>query len=270
MRMRQTFRAARLCACNFIGTSIPPNNPMLVGQRASFMQSQPSSYSSFFNQRGFMISSSVRNEAVTVQDCQRMRVQEGICWKCGKPLTDDDTNFCPHCTAVQPPNKDQNYFSVFGFKEDYDINLRLLQKSFTKLQIHLHPDKFTMKSSVEQQLSEQASSHLNKAYSTLLDPLQRALYMLELHGVIFDESTTSANPSLLMDMMDLNEEVEDAEGTETRRSIYDRVKDQLSQLRVTIAAGFRQGDIDDVKENVIMYKYYDNVQQKLKEMLPPL
>ena len=63
--------------------------------------------------------------------------------------------------------------------------------------------------------------------------------------------------------------MEDAEDTETRRSIYDRVKDQLSHLRVTIATGFRQGDIDDVKENVIMYKYYDNVQQKLKEMLPP-
>lgn len=62
----------------------------------------------------------------------------------------------------------------------------------------------------EKQISEELSSLVNKAYSTLLDPLNRGLYMLKLHNITIPEGTTSVDPEFLMDIMEINEEVESA------------------------------------------------------------
>ena len=51
------------------------------------------------------------------------------------------------------------------------------------LQRLLHPDKFSVKSALEREISENNSSLLNKAYFTLLKSLNRGLYMLELEGM---------------------------------------------------------------------------------------
>lgn len=62
----------------------------------------------------------------------------------------------------------------------------------------------------EKDLSESLSSLVNKAYSTLLNPLDRGIYMLKLHNVSIPEETTSLGPEFLMEIMELNEEIEEA------------------------------------------------------------
>lgn len=74
----------------------------------------------------------------------------------------------------------------------------------------LHPDKFSNKSEKEKQFSEILSSLVNKAYSTLLHPLKRGLYMLELNGITISEGTDNVNAEFLMEIMEKNEEIEDA------------------------------------------------------------
>lgn len=54
----------------------------------------------------------------------------------------------------------------------------------------------------------QGTAHINQAYDTLKDPLERALYLLELHGVDMGpghETTRDAN--FLMEQLELREEL---------------------------------------------------------------
>eukprot|EP00042_Codosiga_hollandica_P026725 m.128105 g.128105 ORF g.128105 m.128105 type:complete len:64 (+) comp52284_c0_seq6:497-688(+) len=49
---------------------------------------------------------------------------------------------------------------------------------FKSLQKQLHPDKFSLKSTMEKSLSDQQSSRLNEAYKVLRDALPRGLYLV--------------------------------------------------------------------------------------------
>jgi len=44
----------------------------------------------------------------------------------------------------------------------------------------------------------------------LAHPLKRGLYMLQLKGISIPEGTTSLNPEFLMEIMERNEEIENA------------------------------------------------------------
>ena len=59
------------------------------------------------------------------------------------------------------------------------------------------------------------SSLLNKAFETLKDPLKRAEYLLALRGhPINEEDTLHAQQELLMDVMEVRQNLEEAEGDE--------------------------------------------------------
>lgn len=56
-------------------------------------------------------------------------------------------------------------------------------------------------------MSADWSSLINKAYKTLLAPIDRAVYMLELRGVKIPEDNTAVDKEFLFEMMERNEEV---------------------------------------------------------------
>lgn len=56
-----------------------------------------------------------------------------------------------------------------------------LKNNFRKMQGLLHPDKFVKSNDTEKTFSLHHSSYLNKAYSTLRDPLARANYLLKIY-----------------------------------------------------------------------------------------
>lgn len=55
---------------------------------------------------------------------------------------------------------------------------------------------------------------LNKAYHTLKNPLSRAQYMLAQQGVEVNEAESLHHPELLMDVMEVREELEEAVSNE--------------------------------------------------------
>ena len=103
----------------------------------------------------------------------------------------------------------QSYFALFELAQDFDINQADLTERYRELQKQLHPDRFAGASAQEQRLAVQYSGFVNEAYTTLHQPLRRALYMLSLAGM--DQHAVSAmqvDGGFLMQQMELREKLE--------------------------------------------------------------
>ncbi|XP_019741149.1 iron-sulfur cluster co-chaperone protein HscB isoform X3 [Hippocampus comes] len=143
-----------------------------------------------------------------------------------------------------------------------------LQKRYLHLQRSLHPDNFSQKSAEEQEYSAHQSALVNKAYSTLLKPLSRGLYLLELKGMRIDEGTDSGvDTEFLLELMEINEALEQAQTPEETDKISQDTKWKLKGLTAKIDDALRAGELQDAKELLAQMKYFSNIEEKVKEKL---
>ena len=74
------------------------------------------------------------------------------CWKCSYSYSVNASQevvfFCPSCDIVQEPNSDKTYFDVMNCEQTFDLDIQQLTQQFRNLQSQLHPDKFSLKSEV--------------------------------------------------------------------------------------------------------------------------
>lgn len=82
----------------------------------------------------------------------------------------------------------------------------------------------------EQEISEQYSSLVNKAYSVLVQPLARGLYMLHLHGISLEEKSTETDPQFLAEIMETNEELAMAQYPDDVRRLENANKSVMDKL----------------------------------------
>lgn len=69
------------------------------------------------------------------------------CWNCDNevPL---HTQLCGKCNSLQPFDHKINNFEILGVQKMFNVDAKILKKTFKKLQIRFHPDKFSNKSQV--------------------------------------------------------------------------------------------------------------------------
>jgi len=150
------------------------------------------------------------------------------CWNCGG-LVDEKALFCPSCSVVQKP-RNVHYFEVVGMTKSFNVDVAELTKNFRHLQSQLHPDKFTQKSKDEKEISEYYSTLLNTAYKTLLSPLERGLYLLELEGYPLFEGEIMMSPEFLYEVMEVNEELDYIDNLEDLKSFKETNNIRLANL----------------------------------------
>lgn len=187
------------------------------------------------------------------------------CWKCGKPSNKIDEIFFCKCGVVQSV-RDVSYFEIIGIKDSFDVDTTDLSNKYKELQKLLHPDKHTLKSETEKQLAEEQSSLVNKAYTTLIKPLNRALYMLERAGQPLEEENSSVDQEFLVEIMEINEEIAEADSTEALKPIDNVNKKRLDENIKSLSTAFKNGDITMAKNLVIRLKYFTNIDEKIKEI----
>ncbi|KAG7258455.1 hypothetical protein CRUP_024194 [Coryphaenoides rupestris] len=170
------------------------------------------------------------------------------CWRCQEALQEQEEQqqqpafLCGRCGAVQPADQTASHFRTLGCDPSFSLDTQKLQKRYLQLQRSLHPDNFSQSTKEEQEYSEQQSAMLNTAYRTLLKPLSRGLYMLELQGMPIEEGTISAaDPALLMELMEVNEAVEEARTVEEAGRIGQDTRVKLAELTAQIDGALRRG-----------------------------
>lgn len=191
-----------------------------------------------------------------------------ICWKCRKQITSKSKFFCEHCQIIVP-QENISYFRIFDMDEMFDIAILKLQEDFKNLQRIFHPDKFSLRSEIEKEISAQISTLINVAYKTLLDPLSRAVYLLNLNGITIEEDTQLNDSEFLMEMMELNEQIAIYEDAEELVKIQDEIFEKYNELIGNISASFKSNNLNEAKHFIIKLRYYNNITEKLKYAIPP-
>ncbi|KAK9473325.1 uncharacterized protein V1510DRAFT_363491 [Dipodascopsis tothii] len=169
------------------------------------------------------------------------------------------------------------YFNLFPgtFKDGpppacpFDLNARQLRSEFLRLQAKTHPD--LARTDEDKAKFEDASAKLNKAYSTLSQPLSRALYLLEEQGFGVQEDDSkrmTQDVELLAELYDVHEQVEEATTEEEIAQIKEENDERIADIQRDVSAAFDANDLDAAKLATIRLKYWVNVQNMLRDWEP--
>lgn len=152
---------------------------------------------------------------------------------------------------MQPSHIDfqQDFFRLFNLPSRFQIDSAVLELSYRALQEQVHPDKFAHLSDAERRLSMQWSTRVNEGYQTLRNPLNRARYLLSLHGVDTQEESNTAMPTdFLMQQMEWREALE--EGKQAKDSaVLDEMEQRMQHARKTLELELAR-DLDEAHDYV--------------------
>lgn len=153
----------------------------------------------------------------------------------------------------------QDFFRLFSLPPRFQIESLTLEQNFRALQAQVHPDKFAHLSEAERRLSMQWATRVNEGYQTLHNPLNRARYLLSLHGVDTQEDSNTAMPvDFLMQQMEWREALEETKQTKDSSALEEleqRVQHEVRFLQQQLAI-----DIDDTHD----YATASGIVRKLK------
>lgn len=130
----------------------------------------------------------------------------------------------------------RNYFSMLGLPERYAIDLQALERAWKAVQGAVHPDRFASGTDAQRLVALQYSTHINEAHDTLKDPIRRASYLCQLHGVQVDAERNTAMPAdFLVQQMEWREALDDA--------VQAQDPDAIGQLEAELASATAETEL---------------------------
>ena len=110
----------------------------------------------------------------------------------------------------------------------------------------------------QKRVSENLSSTITHAYSTLQRPLSRAEYLLY-HldpPVPVTESSKLSDPELLMAVLDTREEIEEATSQDEVDRIKEHNQEKVDTAYQELIKAFSQGNAEAARDKTIEYRYW--------------
>lgn len=167
--------------------------------------------------------------------------QGQVCWRCGR--APGDRLACAACDAPQPLPAGTDHFQVLGLSRGLNPDAGDLERRYHAASRRIHPDRHQTAEPRAQQLSVAASAAVNRAYRTLRDPVTRAKYWLELHGVRLNDDNR-VPPSLAALVFDTQEQLEELRhaAPESATGLRGQVEIARGELEAHL-----QGQLDGVR-----------------------
>ncbi len=159
----------------------------------------------------------------------------------------------------------RDFFELFSFEADYQVDKKSLKQKYRELQIQYHPDQFSSASEGEKMMAVQMSSLLNDGYEVLSHPVKRAQYLLERQGVNLQEDR-KIDPEILMEQMSLREEFEEMGSIadeDQKEQSYESLLDQLQKSFKSCEQAFGEQS----SSNELADKDLEGLKQLLARML---
>jgi molecular chaperone HscB len=147
-------------------------------------------------------------------------------------------------------------------KGPFHVDFRTLRKEFLQLQAQAHPDRHA---GDRKPAAEALSSRINEAYKTLQSPLLRAQYLLSLKGDTTHEDDAAKlgdaeeDQELLMEVMQLREEIEEAEDEEEILRLREQNQDRMDESCRVLEKAFEGDDLATARREAVRLRYWVNV-----------
>ncbi|MCS6917826.1 MAG: iron-sulfur cluster co-chaperone HscB C-terminal domain-containing protein [Chitinophagales bacterium] len=168
---------------------------------------------------------------------------------------------------------DTNFFEWFDLPVSFLLSEADLRERYLERSRLYHPDFFAGRPPQEQQEALQRATLNTRAYETLRDSDRRMRYILEQFGLLKEEDRQQMPSDFLMDMMELNEAVQEAEGAapEQRQALRDELNRRMQLLAAEVADDLQQFRADDehtqrllrIRDYYLKRRYLLRLQQRL-------
>lgn len=133
-------------------------------------------------------------------------------------------------------NQAKNHFELLGVPVSFDVPMARLDSAYRELQSRVHPDRFASATAAERRVAMQLATRVNEAYQTLRNPLNRAIYLLEIQGIdVRSETHTAMEPEFLMRQLDWRENIEDARAARNLGRLNTINEEVLAEKRARFA-----------------------------------
>ncbi|MBL7747109.1 MAG: Fe-S protein assembly co-chaperone HscB [Chitinophagaceae bacterium] len=163
------------------------------------------------------------------------------------------------------------YFELFDIPVQLTVNPALLSRQFFALSRQFHPDLVAKESEAVQAEALETSALLNKAWKTFQHPDEVIKYVLQLKGLLEEEEKYELPPAFLMEVMDINEALMDADGPDAVTGLQSSIDNLQSEIYAPvkeIIENYREGvttekELLQVKEYYYKKKYIDRIRKEL-------
>lgn len=168
-----------------------------------------------------------------------------------------------------------NYFEIFGLAIQLKVDQNDLPKRFFELSRKFHPDFYAKSTPSERNRALEITADLNKAFKTFQHPDDTIKYVLQLKGLLEEEEKYQLPPDFLMEVLDINEKLMDAEDdTEIRLNLQSAILNLQSEIYAPvkqIIEHYQDGittekELLQVKEYYYKKKYLNRIQRQLNDM----
>lgn len=164
-----------------------------------------------------------------------------------------------------------NYFELFGIPVQLKVDAATLSKKFFALSRQYHPDYFANSTTEAQAGALNKSALLNKAWKTFQNPDETIRYVLHLHELIEEEEKYELPPDFLMEVLEINEQLMDADDATVFTNLQSSIDNLQSEIYAPvkqIVEHYQEGattkeELLQVKEYYYKKKYLDRLRREL-------
>merc|ERR1711892_11518 len=167
------------------------------------------------------------------------------------PIFESDSDCLTDMNITRAVLSRANYFAVLGMPQTYRIDQTELTQRVRQLQRQAHPD---LGGSLE------LSAEINAAKVHLKSDHKRGLHLLELNEIDVVDNESALDNSFIFEVMELNEEIEEAESVEELKQIYDENHDANQLLVDHCQSQYEKANFDEMIGLLNKIKYRERIQ----------
>lgn len=163
-----------------------------------------------------------------------------------------------------------DYFALFQLKPQFKIDRQALESAYLTVQQKVHPDMHAQASDSDKRVSMQLSALANSAYRTLMNPIQRGLYMCSRNGVDPQLETNTAMPAqFLMQQMEWRETLDDVRDQPTELDqLYKEVEITRANLLKEVELAIDEAnDFDLAAKQLRALLFIDKFSAELEDVI---